>query len=474
VAASLAYLWTELTYDEAVYLRLARTIAETGLPWRRVYENFGEFRLFANSPPLVLYVASASQRLFPGNEIPARLVQFFVFVAPTYVAVWSVARSSFGPWEACASLVALLTLGSYVRDTTNVLLNIPLGLFALIALLAFYRAASSTRDARWWLAALAVTMALAVWTKYQAVVIPAAMVLYAAYAFAARGYTGVRSMRMPLLTATASGALASLALFGFYWAFTGRQGVASTFAANANRIDPTSLSGMQIAAAIIDTARESEQTLGAVALLLAAVAVWVETRHRGLLVVLGSYVAATLLFNLAVFRLPGAGAAYLDCAVPCLAVLIGPAAVRFVQLGATPSARSLLAAVAVAVQLIDGPSAEYEWPRPNGSRVAAAYIAAHCNATDGVLADTVAVEFYTGRPVRAMAFTFPKELLLRSLDGTSHDRIAFVIVSDGPMHRNLKAIQTQWDALLATYFELAPVAAPGLRVYQRVHLQPAQ
>jgi hypothetical protein len=30
-------------------------MAETGLPMRRSYEAFSEFRLFGNSPPLVLY-----------------------------------------------------------------------------------------------------------------------------------------------------------------------------------------------------------------------------------------------------------------------------------------------------------------------------------------------------------------------------------------------------------------------------------
>ena len=96
VTVSLAYFWSDLTYDEAVYLRLARTIAESGLPWRRVFEDFSQFRLFENSPPLLLYLASISQMLFPGNEAPARLVHFSAFVLPTYILVWWVARSSFG------------------------------------------------------------------------------------------------------------------------------------------------------------------------------------------------------------------------------------------------------------------------------------------------------------------------------------------------------------------------------------------
>src|SRR3954452_5392622 len=74
IAVSLAYVWTDLTYDEAVYLRLARTIAERGLPLRRSYEDFTRFHLFENSPPLVTYVAAISQTFFPGQESPARLV----------------------------------------------------------------------------------------------------------------------------------------------------------------------------------------------------------------------------------------------------------------------------------------------------------------------------------------------------------------------------------------------------------------
>ena len=437
------------------------------MPWRRVYENFSEFRLFGNSPPLLLYVASLSQMVFPGNEVPARLVHFFVFVVPTYLLVWWVTRSSFGPWAACASLIALLTTGSYVRDTTNVLLNIPLGLLACVALLAFDRSTSGSSHRAAWLAALALAMALAVWTKYQAVVIAAAIVLYVIYMIAARGHTGVRSTLPSLATTIASGAIAVIALIGFFWAFSGREGLASTLAVNANRIDPTTMSMGQIADAVIETARECERTLGAIALLLGASVLWVEPRHRGLLVILASYVVATIAFNLAVFRLPGAGSSYLDSAVPALAMLIGPAAVRFVQLATTPATRTLVAAAATAVQFADSPSTTYEVPRPNGSRLAAAYIAAHSEPTAGVLADTIAIEFYSGRPVRATPFTYPRELVLRSLDGTSGDDISFVVVTPGPMHRNLSAIRQQWDSLLAEHFELVPAGAPGLNVYQR-------
>lgn len=467
MAASLAYLWTDLTYDEAVYLTLARTIAESGLPLRRVYEDFSEFRLFGNSPPLLLYIASISQTLFPGHEVPARLVHFSAFVLPTYIVVWWVARSRFGPWAACASLVALLTTGSYVRDTTNVLLNIPLGLLACLALLAFHESSSSPRHRRSWLVVLALAMAMAVWTKYQSVCVAAAIVSYVAYTVAARGHVGVRSTLLPLSTAVVSGGIAVIALVWFFWAFGGREGVTGTLALNANRISPASMSMAQIAEAVIGTARECESTLGGIALLLGTVAIWIEPRHRGLLVLLASYVAATIAFNLAVFRLPGAVSSYLDSAVPALALLIGPSAVRFVQLATTPLTRTLLALAAAAIQLADSPSLPYELPRPNGSRVAAAYIAAHSSPTAGVLADTIAIEFYSGRPVRPPPFTYPRELVLRSLEGSSGDDISFVVVDPSSAHRNLDVIRQQWNTLLAEHFELVSAEAPGLNVYRR-------
>ena len=101
------------------------------------------------------------------------------------------------------------------------------------------------------------------------------------------------------------------------------------------------------------------------------------------------------------------------------------------------------------------------------SRVAAAYIAAVSSPSAGVLAETVAIEFYSGHPVRAVSFTFPRELILRSLDGSSGDDISFVVVNSGAIPKNLEPIREGWDRLLLHHFELVPVGAPGLHVYRR-------
>jgi len=467
ITASLAYLYTDLTYDEAVYLRLARTISESGLPLRRAYEDFSQFRLFENSPPLVLYVASVSERLFPGDEVRPRLVHFAAFALPTYAMVWWVARSRFGAWPACASLVALLTNGNYVRNATHVLLNIPLGLLASLGLLAFHESSCSPVRRRRCLVVVALTTVLAVWTKYQAVCTFAAIIAYATYTFAIRRYVELRSVLDPLFTAVLSGGAAAIALIWFFWAFGGRYMLLDTLMRNMNRISSASMSRPEIIQAVFGTARECEGALGGAVLLLGGFAISVEHRHHGLLVLLASYVAATIAFNLILFRLPGAGSSYLDSAVPVLALLSGPAAARMIAFAQRTTTRTLLASAAIAIQLADSPSLAYELPRPNGSRVAAAYIAAHSQPTAGVLAETVAIEFYSGRPVRAVSFTFPKELVLQSLTGTSGDDISFVVIDGTTAPKNFDAIRQQWNTLLAQHFELIPVGAPGLNVYLR-------
>jgi hypothetical protein len=274
-------------------------------------------------------------------------------------------------------------------------------------------------------------------------------------------------MLLPLSAIVVSGATGVITLIWFFWTFGGREGLTSTLALNAERISSASMSMLEIARAVIGTARECESTLGAAVLLLGAFAVCAEHRHRGLLVLLASYVAATVAFNLTLFRLPGAGSSYLHSAVPALALLTGPAAVRIVELATTTAARALLASTAIAIQLADSPSSAYELPRPNGSRVAAAYIAAHSPRTAGVLAETVAIEFYSDRPVRAVSFTFPRQLVLQSLEGTSGDDISYVVIDPNSAPKNLDAIRQQWNTLVGEHFELVSAGAPGLHVYRR-------
>jgi hypothetical protein len=84
-----------------------------------------------------------------------------------------------------------------------------------------------------------------------------------------------------------------------------------------------------------------------------------------------------------------------------------------------------------------------------------------------VLAETVAIEFYSGHPVQALGNTFPRELVLQSLEGRIPGNISFVVVDATAPPKNLGSIQQQWNALLARHFEPVAIAAPGLNVYRR-------
>jgi hypothetical protein len=466
VTASLSSLFTEPTYDEAVYLRLARTIAERGLPLRRAYEDFSRFGLFENSPPLVAYLASISQTIFPGNDIPARLVHIVTFVVPTYLVVWWIVRVKFGEWAAFGSLVALLTSISYLRATGHVLLNAPLGLLSCVALVAFH-AACSHRDRQSSVLA-AVALFLAVWTKYQAICIAVAIIVYVTYTVAIRGFDTLRSMFVPLSALIVSGAIAVAMLVWFYWAFGGDGAMRGTLTLNVDRMTPASRSFLDIGRGVIHAARRTESTVGGALLLLGALAIFVEDRHRGLLVLLTSYVGATIAFNLILFRLPGAGSSYLHSGVPALALLAGPAAARIVaELARTTVTRTILASAVVAIQIASSSAFPDEIPQPNGSRAAAKYIAAHSRPDAGVLAETVAIDFYSGHPVRPLGNTYPRQLVLRSLEGTSGDDISFVAANSGAPPKNLDDILQEWNRLLAEHFEPISIAAPGLQLYRR-------
>jgi len=470
VALAVAHAWTDLTYDESVYLRLARTISETGLPLRRSYGNFNSFDLFRNSPPLVLYTAATTQLIAPGSEVPARGLHLAVFALPTYALVWFLARRNFGSWAGFAALCVLLTSGDYLRASSHVLLDIPLGLFACVGLACFVEAAGSGRRARLWTLIAAAAVVLALWTKYQAVCLVTAIVVYGAYILFLSRRRDSLSVVVPLAAVVAAGVGALAALVTFFFVFGGQDSLAQTLRLNLQRSGLQVISLADFTQGVATTARECEARLGGTVLLLAATAFCLERRQRDLLFVAGCYVATTIAFNLLLFRLPGSGTFYLDSVVPAVAIMSGAGAVALARVIGDSRRVAVFAVAVAAIQFAGTPPGAYRWPAPNASRMANDYIVANSVQTNGVLAETVAIEFYSGRPVRALPWTFPTELLLRSLDGTSGDDITFVVVRDGVLPRNLEPVRADWDRLLRTHFK--PVwAGAGLHVFQRARSQ---
>src|SRR5262249_51498552 len=171
IAATVVSMRSAMTYDEAVYLSLAREITSSGLPWRLDWDDLRHMALFETSPPLVMYVAAITQLGWPGQEMPSRIVQTGLFVLPTYWLGWRITRRRFGPWAGATALLALLSSREYLLAAGHVMLDVPLGLLALVVLVCFDRAlANSTNpeSQRRWSLLAAAALVLATWTKYQA------------------------------------------------------------------------------------------------------------------------------------------------------------------------------------------------------------------------------------------------------------------------------------------------------------------
>ena len=140
----------ELNYDESIYLNISRAIGNTGFPFRTAFADDAKQKLFVTSPPLVMAVASATQAIWPSEEIPSRAIHILVFVVPIYVMVWYIARQEYGVSCSCFAIVALMGQLFFLREAAFVRLDVPLSLFSLAALWAYYRAISSETAALRW------------------------------------------------------------------------------------------------------------------------------------------------------------------------------------------------------------------------------------------------------------------------------------------------------------------------------------
>jgi hypothetical protein len=462
LALTLSYITTELTYDESIYLCIARNIVASGLPVRRDFNNLGHFELFQNSPPLLMYVASATQRWFPGQDMPSRLVHIILFVVPIYFGVWWVSRRWFGPWAGVASLLALLGSGDYLNRTHNVQLDVPLGLFAVIALLAFDKACRKDKSRLPWCLTAAVALMFAAWTKYQAICISAAIPLYCGFLMVSQGRASAKRFMVPFVVMVFAGALALVVLVVLFKTFGGEETLAQTVTYNAERMNAGHLGLQGTLRAVLAIGTRCVSTLGALLIFASCAGLLLQGRHRGGLVILASYVLMSFLFNIWFFRLPGSGLWYLHSVVPAMAIMAGAAASALVDLTGSRLRGGLIGLIAAAIQFFGSPPPVFMPPYINGQRLAGQYIASKAGPEKGVLSTTSAIEFYSGNPVA----TRP-EVLLQSLAGTGGNDIAFIAIPRGEQVAGTEKIKAQWDEILQRYFVVAPIDIPTMVVYQR-------
>lgn len=473
IAATVASMRSAMTYDEAVYLSLAREITSSGLPWRFDWDDLRHMALFETSPPLVMYVAAITQLVSPGHEMPSRIVQIGLFVLPTYLLVWWITRRRFGRWAAVAALLALLSSREYLLAAGHVILDVPLGLLALTVLVCFDRALASSENPdaqRRWALLAGGALILATWTKYQAVCICAAIALYCAYLLVrpTSSHSSTVRLKMPIAAAVAAGALALAVLITYFLGFGGTSNLTPMLAYNAERLSTGGEAWTSIARDALGVTTHTVWTIGPI-LLAGALAAWiVQPRDRGLVALLTAYVLATIAFSVVFFRLPGSGSYYLHSAAPAVAVLVGAAAGALTD-AVRPVARGVAVMLVVAgVQLVAAPPSLFPAASSPSAQQTADYITKHADLEARVLALTLETEFYTRRRVAVIPYVRP-DVLLGALKAESPMNVRYVIVEPGKTTPGTECIADEWNDLLRRNFARAPIGAGGVILYERSH-----
>ena len=156
-------------YDESIYLQIARRAVETGCPI--IAE--GDGHVFADSPPLVMYIMAAARVLGGDGLWWLRSVHVSVWVLPAYVAMFLLARRAFGAAAGLLALASFFTQQDFMREAAEVKLDVPVASLAALFLLGLsYVWAESGRRRGLAIAMCAVCGGLACLTKYQGALLP--------------------------------------------------------------------------------------------------------------------------------------------------------------------------------------------------------------------------------------------------------------------------------------------------------------
>jgi 4-amino-4-deoxy-L-arabinose transferase-like glycosyltransferase len=478
VMAAAAATWNlmhrELDFDEADYLIIARTISRTGLPLCTTIDDPARPVMFVDSPPLTMLVASITQAVRPSQELASRVVHALLFALPLFLLVWHIAWKEYGPWPAVVALVVLLTSPLVVYYGACVRPDGPLALFSLLSLWCFHKAIEPEGHARRWSVLAACSLLAGVWSKFQMVCAPAAIVLYLGYLVLRGERATLKRALLPLASMACAGLL-GLGLLHLYlyvlpgevdrYSFGGFWGNWARMTARGETW-PAALRGCAWVAA-----------LGAMHLgwsgILACLAVIPARRPSSLTPLLVCFCLATIAFNLKVRAMPGAGAWYLAPMVPAVALLAGRCLA--LALDRARQRHSWVMTVAVVAMTLLYAKDHLPWNLPradsytNPPRAAGLYIQAHSPPEAGVLADTSAVGFYADRTTARLQFTAP-EMVLGCLAGTGRCPVTHVVLRKYSLENpppNLAPVWGRCRDLLRRRFEPVPVESEEVLVLQR-------
>jgi hypothetical protein len=124
--------------------------------------------------------------------------------------------------------------------------------------------------------------------------------------------------------------------------------------------------------------------------------------------------------------------------------------------------------VIAGVQLVAAPPSLFTPAHSPSARQAADYIEQHAAVDAHVLANTLEAEFYSRRRVGVISDMRP-DVLLGALKAESPSNVHYVLVEPGKTTPGTEEIADEWNDLLRRNFAPAPVAAPGVLLFERSH-----
>jgi hypothetical protein len=317
----IVFVRAPLFYDEANYLTLALAIRETGYPiW---FWDPERPELFLNSPPLILYLISLV-RAWVSSIVVLRLLNVVLFALPMLFVLpirsFFYNRSSLMA-AAIATLYAVCS-GPFLWELMQLRFDLPLACLTILTVVWW----SGAQIRGWSWISLSVLFALTVLlylTKFQAVCVTGALFLYALIQLLSSGRTAVAWPALLTHLAAATVSIAGLALWS---SFAPHESGGFTGTLSWNLFDRM-LHGISLGE-FVTFVKVLKKTLtmivvpGALFCIACAVGA-IDWKRDPLLQVSASVAMVVVIFNLIVFRFPGAGGSYMVQAIIPLGYMLG-------------------------------------------------------------------------------------------------------------------------------------------------------
>ena len=159
-----------MSNDETVYLDSARQIAATGCPLQSV----GAGSVFLDNPPLVPFATALARWTGATAVSELRSASVTLWSLSAYVGTFLLASRLFGLVAGATAVASLFSQRRFLISASFVELDVPLAALSMFFLYSLYLVVNSTGGVARRRAgiACATLIALALWTKYQAVLLP--------------------------------------------------------------------------------------------------------------------------------------------------------------------------------------------------------------------------------------------------------------------------------------------------------------